>query len=343
MERKGRILLGSLCITITLLFVPFLGICATSSHPTVSINVLASKMGATAYVSTFAMADIINKNHPWLRATATETQGATENVMLMIQDPERKKNTIFFSTAPVNLMAQQGLKPFQKPYNGMRGIARFEAVGWFFITLDPNIKTPRDFQGKRVELGPRGSSIEFLPEMILKNGWGITPDKVKYSYAPPGPAAGHLSDKLVDVAFTTANIPPPKYNPIPAVVEVMASKKVYFIGLGKEGIESSIKATGYNSLQRAITHVPAQSYGPTQPSDIDTLTEYLGWYADAEMDEEIVYELTKTIYENMSKFGDYHAIGKGVTKDTIGALHIEDKEWHPGAVKFYKEKNVEIK
>ena len=113
--------------------------------------------------------------------------------------------------------------------------------------------------------------------------------------------------------------------------------------MGKEGIESAIKSSGYHSLSRAVTLVPAQSYGPTQPNDIVTLTEYLGWYADAGMDEEIVYEIAKTIYENMGKFADYHAMGKGVTRETIGALHIAEKEWHPGALKFYTEKKVEIK
>ncbi len=330
------------CIFSGLIVLPFSTASAQSQHPTVNIDLLASRMGATGYVMSFALADIINRNHPWLRATAIETTGVTENVRTIVDTPSKKKNTIFFSAGPDNLMSEQAIKPYTKAYNGMRGIARFGAVGWFFLTLDPNIKTPRDFVNKRVELGPPGS-IAFFPELILKYGYNVTSDKVKFTYSPPGPAANHLADKLVDVAFTVANIPPPDYSPAPAVIEVMSGKKLYFIGMGREAIEAMTKATGFQSLARYIIPVPPLSYGPTQTYSADTLAEYLAWYADSEMDEEIVFEITRTIYDNANKFADYHVLGKGLTKDTMASLHISEKEMHPGALKFYKEKKIEVK
>ncbi len=60
------------------------------------------------------------------------------------------------------------------------------------------------------------------------------------------------------------------------------------------------------------------------------------------MPEDIVYEITKTIYENAEKFGSYHAVGKGVTKDNVATLSYPEEMFHPGAVRFYREHGIKI-
>jgi TRAP-type uncharacterized transport system substrate-binding protein len=61
------------------------------------------------------------------------------------------------------------------------------------------------------------------------------------------------------------------------------------------------------------------------------------------MDQEVVYEVCRVIYENSSRFGQVHAVGKGMTKDRLAAIPVfTESDFHPGAVKFYKEHGIKI-
>ncbi len=58
------------------------------------------------------------------------------------------------------------------------------------------------------------------------------------------------------------------------------------------------------------------------------------------MSEELVYEFTKAIYNNTDKFKDYHGDGKLLTKKTVARVGVPEGLFHPGALKFYREKGI---
>ena len=98
-KKRGSVLLiMGILLIFTLLAFPFsLGPVPARSEQT-KIDILSSKLGGPSYVLSFALADIINKTHPSLRATGIETNGATWNLRLMIEESKRRKSSIFFST-----------------------------------------------------------------------------------------------------------------------------------------------------------------------------------------------------------------------------------------------------
>ena len=57
-----------------------------------------------------------------------------------------------------------------------------------------------------------------------------------------------------------------------------------------------------------------------------------------DLDEEVVYNITKTIFENQTDLIAGNAHGREVTLDT--ALQGVTVDFHPGAVKYYKEKGI---
>ena len=57
------------------------------------------------------------------------------------------------------------------------------------------------------------------------------------------------------------------------------------------------------------------------------------WWADAEMSDEIVYEIAKCIYENAKD-------GQLVTQKTIARISVPEGLFHPGALKFYKDRGI---
>ena len=55
----------------------------------------------------------------------------------------------------------------------------------------------------------------------------------------------------------------------------------------------------------------------------------------ADTDEETVYQITKTIYENAADVQKRHAIGKAINPQVV--VRNTGTEFHPGAVRYYKE------
>lgn len=72
-------------------------------------------------------------------------------------------------------------------------------------------------------------------------------------------------------------------------------------------------------------------------SDIKTVAVKAMLVVSKDLDEELVYEMTRAIYENTDKIT--HAKGKFIKPET--ALEgLGDMELHPGAPKYFKEKGV---
>ncbi len=334
--RKKALLVTVFLISI-LVALPFISSCAPKAPDVNEVDLLASKMGGLAYIATFGLADIINKNHPWLRANAFETTGTTENLKSLALEPERRSKTIIFSLVASSHQARIGDPPYEKPYTTSRAIALFNASLLFLATLDPNLKTPNDLIGKKVGVFPKGSASneQWLP--IFEQGYGIDLEDIDWVYTPMGPGFDAFADGRVDATWLVVG-PPPKYAPAGPLSKALATKDVYFIGFSPEAMKLAEEASGYPVPG---DWVPAGSINAEQPKLYAHL-QYLSWWADLELDDDIVYEVTKTIYENVEKFGDYHAATKAMTKDNLAAIAVSEELFHPGAVRFYKEKGVKI-
>lgn len=93
----------------------------SSEHPKVKIRIITTPMGTGAYFLGFKLAEIVNKNHPWLQLEAIEGMGSATNVQMVMRDPSMKKTTIINSTNLSADFARQALPPFTKPYKEVMG------------------------------------------------------------------------------------------------------------------------------------------------------------------------------------------------------------------------------
>lgn len=119
-----------------------------ASEPETKINILSNPFGASGYVLSFALADMINKNSTWLRATCVETKSSTVNVKTVADDPKKRENTLIFSSAYTNLKASRGDAPFKGSYTSIRWVGKTIVVGAAFISSSPKIRKPQDMIGK---------------------------------------------------------------------------------------------------------------------------------------------------------------------------------------------------
>jgi TRAP transporter TAXI family solute receptor len=302
----------------------------------VSIQILALRFGTLGYASTFGLADLIKKHSPWINATAVETKGTIANARTLAEEPDKRKNTLILNSLSVQDLAVNAKPPFKAPYRGLRAISLAYRVVGCFCTLDPNIKTGQDFIGKRVGIGKKGSTSALWPETILRYGWEVW-DKLKaVQYLGYRGAYDALRQGTLDVALFNNVLPGIS---APVSKEFMESVPMYYVvPVPPETVHRARKNSG---LPMYPGFMPAQRVNKNQTA-YNGFSFTIGWWADKDLPDEIAYEVCRVIYENLEDFYRYHIGIKGITHETMALPAGSEKDFHPGAVKFYKEKGVKI-
>lgn len=305
---------------------------APAPHPRVDIEILANPTGTTGYVLCFAIADIINKYHPWLRASSQATSGSVENVKILIEKPEKRATTLGF----IGNLHQFGAKLGMPPYKEKRA---FKVVAQTFValtgmaTLDPKIKTPKDLIGKKMVTMEKGQPIVVAWEILMKDVWGIS-DKVHITYAHFDAAKTALLDgtaHLGMVGYSGGMV-------TPSLEELITARPTYFYHLTPEDVKAVSKILNWDMR---VGTIPAGAHRALK-EEYQGFVISTGLYADPEMGEEIPYEICKILYEHYAEFGAYHASAKAWTQEFFAKAPHAQEDFHPGTLKFCKEKGIKV-
>jgi len=345
---KGRKLTTAILVFCSLLIFAVLPmvVCAQQANPDhekVTINILGGPFGVSAYIATFTLTDLINKKSPWLRATAMETKGGSENFKTLARYPEKKKTHVMLSTRSNETLARMGLPPFDAKYTTMRSISAYSSFAPTLITLDPSIKgRGEDFLGKKIGLSSPLGADTVLAKAIFEHGFGIPFKKFKIQYLGWGGMLDALADGIVDIAYIgVSQLGGGKFAPTPALQKFMASvkKDIHWISFSPETIKKAREGSGFATYS---VHVKAGALGPKQTEAYDGFTGTVGWWADSEMDDDVPYEIARIIYEYYKDMWPAHILLTYLSPETMGAIASTEKDLHPGALKFYKERGIQI-
>ncbi|WLV24323.1 TAXI family TRAP transporter solute-binding subunit [Aciduricibacillus chroicocephali] len=198
-------------------------------------------------------------------------------------------------------------------------------------TADSKIKTLDDLKGKKVAVGDQGSGAEANARQIL-DAAGITYKDFKAEYLGFGDASQGLQNGTIDAAFITAGAP------TSAIQELGASKKVNVLSLDEDIIKKLTDKYPYYTER----DIPAKTYGDYgQKEDIKTVAVMAILIVDKNLPEDVVYNMTKDLFEKKDKLESAHARGADVSLDT--ALDGMSIDLHPGAKKYFDEKGIKQK
>lgn len=184
--------------------------------------------------------------------------------------------------------------------------------------------------GKPFSIGVKNSGTEGSGRTILTN-LGIDPDSFDLVYLGYGPTA----DALQNGQVVGANLPGGP--PVSAVTRVMAAMgdRLTILGFTDEQLR---RANGDGELWSR--YVLAANTYPNQPEPVHTIAQanFLGVRAD--VDEEAVYLITKTVYENLPFLHNIHAATKTMALEK--AIVGMPAPLHPGALRYYQEVGLQI-
>ena len=195
------------------------------------------------------------------------------------------------------------------------------------VTLDPEIKSVADLEGKRVSIGASGSGVYYNAIDVL-GAYGLTEADITPTFQSFGESVDALQDGKIDAAFVVAGAP------TVAVTTLAASQDVYLVSLDAEHI-AALRETSPYYTEYTIT---ADVYG----TDEDCTTVAIGAVIIARDDvsEDDVYNVVSTIFENAESIAEAH--DKGNELDLEFATSITNIPYHPGAAKYFAEKGIEV-
>ena len=189
------------------------------------------------------------------------------------------------------------------------------------------VKSVRDLRGKRVVLGPQGSGTEQNALQVLE-AYGLKEsDLAKAERIDAAAAADQIKDGRVDAAFFTTGLGSA------VIIDTFISGKAVLLRVDGAAGEALRKAYPFYTMEK----VPAHTY-KGQEQDVVTPAVMAMMVARSELPEDLVYNFTKAIFDNLKQFHAAHAAAKNLTLQT--ALNGMPIPLHPGAARFFKEKGV---
>ncbi|MEO0637915.1 MAG: TAXI family TRAP transporter solute-binding subunit [Pseudomonadota bacterium] len=231
--------------------------------------------------------------------------------------------------------AATGTGPVSEPQENLRAVTMlWQNVEQFVMAKDmATTGTAADLvtlEGKAVGMG-RSNSGTLGSNTVLLAGLGVDVGAMDNFDGGYGPTA----DQLANGGIIAAGIP--SGPPTGAITRLMASNGDDFVILDVTD-EERAKMDGGRNLWVPYT-IEAGTY-PGQDKDVNTIAQSNFLAVNASVDEEHVYQLTKTMYENLDFLTAIHPATRAMSIEV--ALAGLPVPLHPGAARYYKEVGVEI-
>ncbi len=191
---------------------------------------------------------------------------------------------------------------------------------------DSGINGVRDLKGKSISSGAPGSGqYQLLTDLLKVHGMArsdVLEDSSSFTQAVDKIKDGNLHATLITAGVPTA-----------AVTDFAQSHALKVIPLaGPEIAELQKQQPYYTRVQ-----LPANSY-KGQAAPVDMLAVMAVWAVHDGVPDNVAYEVTKALFENLAIMGQVHVQGKNISLAT--ATGVGTAPLHPGAVRYLKEKGV---
>lgn len=282
-------------------------------------------------LATLSKVKLAPKHH--FSLSAISSAGSGENVKLL------NENEAQFAILQglYGAWAWSGQGPYEKSgrQEGLRSVSMlWQNVEHFIVRSElvesGTVSDLNNLDGKKFSIGKKNSGTENSGRQIMK-GLEVDPDKFNLAYMGYGGSASALQNGTIDGMNTPAGVP------VGAVTQAFAAlgDDIQILSFTDQQIKM---ANGKYNLWTKY-EIPANTY-PGVDKPITTIAQPNFLAVRQDISEEDVYQLTKTIYENLPFLQGIHKATKAMAiEKAIAGLPLP---LHPGAARYYKEVGVEI-
>ncbi len=295
------------------------------SGETVFLSIATGGTSGTYYPLGGAMANVISNNVEGVNAQAESTGASVENATLI----QNKETDIAMIQNDIAFYAANGveLPTFTESgaYDNIKGMAiLYPEVIQIVALKESGINSVEDLKGKSVAVGAPGSGTEANARQIL-DAHGLSFDDLgKADPLSFAEAADQMKNGQIDAAFVTAGIP------TAAITDVSTTKDIVIVPIEADKVKKlQVDYPFYVEFT-----IPAGSYSG-QEEDVPTTAVMAMLVVRADMEEDLVYNITKSLFENLETIGNAHEKGKEISVETANEGMPIDL--HPGAKKYFEE------
>ena len=291
--------------------------------------------GMSPFVVNTAIAKIVGKHVPGVDMQVRATGAATRHIVEAAQG----KVDFLFSSSIINLLMMNNLGPYTNMENapelekniGM--IFSYQIGPYHYITrADSGIEKLEDIAGRKVFAGPPGGAAKRVCLGNIKDASGLVGGKdfeaVDFGFDA---AIQAFQDDKIDVIVLSTNVPSS------SVSQFALTKKIRLIDIDVTKLKIN------PLIGRTINVIAPDAYGDNQAntSPVRTHGALVNFSARMDLDEEVVYQVTKAIWEHVDELHEAAAW----MKDTVSlenALELIPMRLHPGAERYYREIGMAI-
>ncbi len=324
-KAMSLMLLG-LLVVVTMVF-PIAG-CGSEDIPaeTVKLTMVTGGTAGTYYPIGGAIAKIVTDFVAGAEATAITSEGSVVNARSI----GSKEAELALIENTIAYYAEQGSQMFaEDPVKDIRGIAALYPEIVQIVTLkEYGITSLGDLKGKKVGVGAPGSGTAVHILEIFKAA-GLDEANVDIQYLDFAECAEALKSGTIHAGCVVAGIP------TSAVRDIASVKEVEIVTVPDE-IYSQL--SGKYPFYVPVS-IPAGTYTGVD-EDVGTIAVQAMLATRADIPEDLVYDVTKAIFEHTDVLIAAHERGKDITIET--ALDGMSIPLHHGAQRYFKEKGLSV-
>jgi TRAP transporter TAXI family solute receptor len=294
-----------------------------------NIAIATGGTGGVYYPLGGGMANVLSKYVPGVQATARVTGGSVDNLKLI----GTQQSELALVMVDAALDALKGEDKFKGQPVDVRTLMVLYPNRMHVVSIEgTGVQKMSDLKGKRVSTGSPGSATEVMAFRVIEAA-GLDKDKdMRRERLGVAESVNAIKDRKIDAFFWVGGLP------TAAVTDLGATPNVKIKMIDHADVVDKMN-TKYGGIYSAGV-IPAKTYpGQDQDNAISVVQNIL--VANAKMADQVAYDVVKTFIEKRDELVAVHgeAASIGLDNQLVTSSPIP---WHPGALKYFKEKGVKM-
>jgi len=302
---------------------------AAAAQEKINLSIATGGTGGVYYPLGGGMANVLSKYVPGMQATAEVTGGSVDNLKLI----GTGKPYIALAMADASQDAYRGEDKFKGAKVPLRTLMVLYPNRMHVVTIEgTGINTMKDLKGKRVSTGSPGSATEVMAFRVIEAA-GLDKDKdMRRERLGVAESVNAVKDRKIDAFFWVGGLP------TAAVTDLAATPGVRIKLVDHADLVPAMNKK-YGNLYIADA-IPRETYaGMTQDNKQATVWNIL--VANENLSDQAAYSIVKTIFEKRDELIAVHKEAANFKLETQKQA-ASPIPYHPGAVKYFREKGISL-
>src|SRR5262245_39429657 len=295
-----------------------------------AISIATGGTGGVYYPLGGGLANVLSKALPGIQATAEVTGGSVDNLKLI----NAGRSEVAFSMVDAALDAYKGQDKFKGTEVPVRTLMVLYPNQMHVVTIEgTGIEKMADLKGKRVSTGSGGSATEVMAFRVIEAA-GLDKDKdMRRERLGVAESTAALKDRKIDAYFWVGGLP------TAAVSDLANSPGVKIKMIDHDDLVGKMNQK-YGQLY-VQDRIPKETYkGMDGDNKQATVMNLL--VAHQNMDEKTAYNIVKAVFDHREELIRVHKEAENFKLENQKTAAAGGIPWHPGALRFFKEKGVKL-